>query len=62
MKTQEVADKAGCKIRIVQRWAGKNNVEYEIKNMKVEYNFTDEQVQKFIERDKNRGRRWPLKE
>ena len=62
MKTNEIADKAGCTMRMVQKWAKKHNVEYHIENMLVVYDFTDEQVQQFLDRDKKRGRRWPPKD
>jgi arsenate reductase-like glutaredoxin family protein len=58
-KTQEVADKAKVKIRIVQRWAKNHNVAYEVENMLVVYKFTEKQLKEFLTRDTKRGRRWP---
>jgi hypothetical protein len=62
MKTQELADKAEVKIRIVQRWAAAHGVKFHIENMKVVYDFTDEEEAAFMNRDTKRGRRWPGKE
>jgi predicted site-specific integrase-resolvase len=59
MKTQEVREKAGVKIRIVQSWAKSHGVKYHIENMKVVYDFTEEEVEQFLNRDTKRGRRWP---
>ena len=58
-KTHEVAEKAKVKIRIVQRWAASHKVAYKVENMLVEYEFTEEQLKEFLERDTKRGRRWP---
>jgi len=58
-KTHEVVEKAGVKIRIVQRWAKNHGVSYKIENMRVVYEFTEKQLHDFLTRDTKRGRRWP---
>jgi predicted site-specific integrase-resolvase len=63
LKPQELAEKAGVKIRIVQRWAARHGVKYHIdeKRKNIIYDFTDEEAQAFLNRDVKRGRRWPGK-
>jgi predicted site-specific integrase-resolvase len=50
MKTDEVAVKAGVKIRIVQRWAAKNGVYYTGEGRRKDYIFSPEDVKRFMGR------------
>jgi DNA-binding transcriptional MerR regulator len=52
MKTEEVAEKAGVKIRIVQRWASQNGVFYTGEGRRKDYVFSIEDFKRFLHRPK----------
>lgn len=50
MTTAEVAEKAGVKIRIVQRWASQNGVEYTGEGRRKDYTFSAGDYGRFLKR------------
>jgi len=64
MKPHEVVERYNktksikpIKVRIVQRWAENNNVSYTGEGRRKDYNFSEADYQRFLNRDKP-GRRW----
>jgi len=55
MKPREVAKKYKLKVRNVQRWAANNGVGFTGEGRRKDYDFTDEDIQRFLDRKKTPG-------
>jgi hypothetical protein len=59
---EEVAALENCTSRLVEKWAAKNGVRKFGNAKRGPYVFYEEDIERFQNRDKKKGRRWPGKD